>query len=286
MRIISLLLILLFGGCSSLLFHPDDHRYSKITSTPYRSLHFLSEDHTSLHALWITPESQSQGVVVLAHGNAQNLSAHLIGWMWMVKAGYELFIFDYRGFGASQGEVDLQGSIADTRAALQYAREQTQTPLIVVGQSIGGAIMLNALSTLPDLHVRLCIIDSTYSRLQDIGVEVMQRSMITWPFWWLSYLALSSRYDPIDTLLHVKVPLLFVAGSSDAMILPNHSWQLFETAPSPKMFWLVKGAGHINVFDQPHMQKELLEFLETPHFEADASVMKIYDKIPKTKGLK
>jgi len=264
-----------------MLFHPD-HRVYRTPSEDhlsYEEHYFTSQDGTRLHGWWVSPQGVSKGVMVVVHGNAQNLSAHYRGWVWLVKAGYELFIFDYRGYGKSEGEPGLKPAIEDTMAALEFARKHSQSPLFACGQSLGGVLLSNALASGPYTDYQLAIIDSAYSELEEMGRTVLSRSFLTWPFQWVAYPVLSDAYDPLDKIAQVRVPLLFIAGSQDSIIPPNNSWQLFDAASRPREIWLVKGAGHIRAMDELVIQKALLDYLQKGATNSRYSEMRIYDEI-------
>lgn len=276
-------LSMMLSGCTSLIFHPDSKRYSNIVSFEQHEQMLQSRDGVRIHTLHVKPHGPSKGVVLIVHGNAQNLSAHILGWVWLLEHNYELFIFDYRGYGQSTGSVDLKGSIEDTKQVIDYATTHFQAPIYLVGQSLGGALLINALAQMQPLHVKIkaVVIDSTYSDLQQIGAEVLRHNVFTWLFSWAAYVVLDGDYNPIDKVNKLEVPLLFVAGTKDSMISPNHSWQLFDAASRPKEFWLVNGAGHINTFDNSVMQAKLLDFFVDPQYEMHYSAMKIFDNFDK-----
>lgn len=262
-----------------MLFHPDQHLYRTPIDDAftYENIYFHSDDGTRLHGWWVKPRGASKGVMVVVHGNAQNLTAHYRGWIWVLDAGYELFIFDYRGYGESEGEPGLVGAIEDTDAALKYVNDRHIGPLYVCGQSLGGVLLSNALATDTYADYRLAIIDSSYSELQEMGRTVLTRSYLTWPFQWVSYLVLRDDHDPLDDVAQIHVPLLFIAGSDDGIIPPNNSWQLFDAASRPREMWLVQGAGHIQALDRPDIQKELLRRMQEGLKKSPYSVMRIYE---------
>jgi uncharacterized protein len=127
MRTLTLLVLtaFLFQGCTSMFFYPDKltYRTPDFYGLAYDEVYFDSHDKTRLHAWHIYPHASSVGLIFVAHGNAQNLSSHFASWGWLVEEGYELFIFDYRGYGKSEGESSLAGSIEDTKAALDYLQK-------------------------------------------------------------------------------------------------------------------------------------------------------------------
>lgn len=274
-----LLASLMLAGCEAMLFHPDKTLYATPAdfNISYRPVTFGSLDGTALSGWWIAPDTDPKGSVLVVHGNAENISSHFLGFGWLVRAGYEVFIFDYRGYGASQGKPDLEGAVQDTQAALRYVQRARKGDIVVIGQSLGGALLFNALAREDPRRVALAVFDSTFASLREAGEDVLARSALTWPFQWMADLVLSDDYDPIRFAGRLTLPKLYIAGSKDTVISPNHSWQLFDASARPRTFWLVEEAGHICAFSQSVVQARFLRFLTHPRFDPDASEMLIFD---------
>lgn len=269
------------AGCEGMIFHPDRNVYATPAdfNVSYRAVTFDSSDGTRLSGWWMEPEGEPKGTVLVAHGNAENISSHFAGFGWLVRAGYEVFIFDYRGYGKSEGEPELEGAVQDTQAALAYVLRQRRGSIVAVGQSLGGALLMNALARGDGGRVALAVFDSTFASLPQAGEDVLARSALTWPLQWGAELALTDRYDPIRLAPELAVPKLYLAGAKDAVVSPNHSWQLFDASKRPRAFWLVQGAGHISAFENRNVQRRFLALLRRPAFDPDASAMLIFDTI-------
>jgi len=279
LRLAALLPLLLLSGCDGMVFQPDGVRYATPAdlNISYRPVTFASGDGTRLSAWWMEPDRARLGTIVVAHGNAQNISAHFEGFVWLVRAGYEVFIFDYRGYGTSQGAPELEGAVEDVSAAIGYVSARRSGKLTAIGQSLGGALLINALARHKTERISLAVIDSAFASLPQAGDEALARTVAAWPFQWSAYLLLDSSYDPIRFVGALEVPKLFIAGSKDTVVSPNHSWQLFDAAARPRAFWLVTDAGHIGAFADPRVQRRFLAFLRRPDFDRDASAMLIFD---------
>lgn len=283
MRTLTLFLFaaFVFQGCTSMFFYPDrtTYRTPEFYGLDYDEVYFDSMDKTRLHAWHIFPHSSSEGLIVVAHGNAQNLSSHFASWVWLIEEGYELFIFDYRGYGRSEGESALKGSIADTKAALEYVQEHYKKDYFVCGQSLGGTLLLNALAQRDNSKIKAIIIDSTFSGFADIASDKMDQVWLSWPFQWIPYLSMSGDYDAMEQIQQIQRPLLFLHGSSDTTVSPNNSWQLFDRASRPRELWLVKGSDHMQALENDNVRKDFLEFLnkETNYYATHYSRMRIYE---------
>ena len=85
---------------------------------PYKDIRFESADGVPLHGWLLCPRKESpRGTILFLHGNAENISTHVQSVLWIVDAGYEVFAFDYRGYGWSGGKPDIPGVHRDARAA-------------------------------------------------------------------------------------------------------------------------------------------------------------------------
>ncbi len=277
-----------------MFFYPDrvTYRTPEFYQLQYDEVYFDSKDSTRLHAWHIYPHASSKqakavyegdvsskGLIFIAHGNAQNLSSHFVSWVWLVEEGYELFIFDYRGYGKSEGESGLKGSIEDTKAALDYLQEHYKKDYFVCGQSLGGTLLLNALAQRDNARIKAVVIDSTFRGFADIASDKMDQAWLSWPFQWIPYLSMSRDHDAMDRVPQISRPLLFLHGSLDRVVSPNNSWQLFDAASRPREFWLVKGSEHTQALENETVRKDFLEFLkkEANHYDNLYSRMRIYE---------
>lgn len=260
-----LLLPLLVSACSRLLFHPTNEvvmdetvrRFSPVDVT-------IRSGGETLHG-WFFRANNPRGTVLALHGNAENVSTHVHGLLWLIPAGYSLFIADYRGFGRSTGTPDLDGVHADALAMIDtLARDPSRSGegIIIVGQSIGAAIALHAAATTPHRHlIRALVIDSPFSSYRSIAREKLAESFLTWPLQYPLSLLFSDRYSPERWVGSVTVPVLFLHDESDSIVPPNHSRRLFQLAASPKEIHVTRGYGHIGSMADPAARERVVEFL-------------------------
>ncbi len=212
-------------------------------------------------------EASAKGVVIQFHGNAENMTSHFLAVYWLALEGWDVLAFDYRGYGASGGQKSLSGSVEDGRAALAYARAKAPgLPLVVIGQSLGGAIALAALDGDGGEGLRALVLDSTFSSYRRIAREKLAAHGLTWAFQWpLSRLLFSDRYAP-DRLVarRKRVPLLMLHSPDDPVVPYAEGRRLFALAPEPKEFWDVPGAGHTQAFGRQgaEFRPRLLKFLD------------------------
>ena len=278
-RIAFLLAALLLGACTGLLFHPQ----RELLLTPdrvglaYRDISFEAADGSRLHG-WFLPADPDAAhgaacTVLFLHGNAENISTHLASVRWLPEKGANVFLFDYRGYGRSEGEPSLTGLHLDTEAALGAVlaiAEVDPDRIVVFGQSLGGTVAITALAQSPYRHrIRALVTEGAFSSYRGIAREKLAAFWLTWPLQWPLSLAMDNRYEPLEAIGRMSpVPVLIIHGLVDQVVSPHHAEALYAAAGEPKELWLVPGAGHIQAMLRTEVQQRLLGYL-ADHCGAD-----------------
>lgn len=259
--------LLLLSGCMHIFFRPTRHIHSDPASggLKYEAIKFSSADDTPLTGIFFPAEGPARATVVHFHGNGQNMTAHYPYSAWLAKEGYNVFIFDYRGYGASGGKTSMRGAIEDGKAALLHALKlpgASRDRLIVFGQSLGGALSVAAVSG-SDVKPAALILEGSFCSYRQVASAVMRGSWLTWPFSWMPYLLVTGRDSPSEKIAGIGCPKLFIHSPADDTVPYSQGRRLFEAAPGPKEFWEVP-AGHIEAFGafRGAYASRLLDFLE------------------------
>ncbi len=250
-RRLLLCLALLSGGCTHLFFQPSRNILADPAAAglKYETIKFKSGDGTELTGLFFPPAGPPLGTVVHFHGNAQNMTSHFAYSAWLAGEGYNVFIFDYRGYGASGGRPTLDGLVMDGKAALAQALKlpgARPDKVIVFGQSLGGAIAAAAISE-SGFKPAAMIVEGTFYSYKSVASAVLRRHWLTWPVSWLPWVAVSGRHAPKDNLGKIVCPKLFIHSELDGTVPFAQGRKIFDAAPEPKEFWTVP-AGHIEAF--------------------------------------
>lgn len=214
-------------------------------SATCQDIEFESADGTKLHA-WLEQAAEPVGVVLYCHGNAGNLS--LYGrWMELLAKKHKLtvMVFDYRGYGKSEGRPTAEGVVADAGAARAELARRTNTraeDIIVWGRSLGGAV---AVQLATQRSPRGLILESTFTSFREIA-GVHQPT--------LAWLVPKTRLNSIEAITKVKCPLLQSHGTIDSVIPYAMGRRLHAAAGEPKTFIALEGRNHNDLgsetFDQ------------------------------------
>ncbi len=228
----------------------------------YEDIEFTSEDGTRLHGWWFTGEQPARGTVLYLHGNAQNISTHAGLIYWLTEYQYDVFIFDYRGYGKSAGEAELAGAIADIGAAKRYAlqRVQQKQPLFVIGHSLGASMGIYALAQ-DHQGVEGAIFVAPFSEYSRVAREMLSTHWLGWLFQWPVSLSISDQFDPLKVVNRLQgMPSVFVYSEGDQVIHPQHVRALYERAADPKTLERVRG-GHNQIFSVDETQRMIVATL-------------------------
>ena len=270
--VVTLSIALTASGCGSVLFFPS----KQVPLTPrelglvYDDVDFASTDGTKLHGWFLHARPvgpEPPPTVVFLHGNAGNVANHLGGAAWLPGQGFQVFLFDYRGFGLSEGTPDVQSVHRDAVAAIRMtaARDDVDPDrLVVIGQSIGGAIALTAVASVDsEVPIRALVVDSAPSSFRVIAREKLAAFWPTWPFQYPLSWTVPGTPSPLDAAaaLHGH-RLLFVHGDHDTVVPLHHSFELAAVTPGSELL-IVPGAEHVQAFERPWVQKEVVAFLRS-----------------------
>jgi fermentation-respiration switch protein FrsA (DUF1100 family) len=262
--------VLLFAGCASVFFYPtrDEVWTPAQDNVAYRDVRFDSGDGVSLHGWLLCPKAPDpRGTILFLHGNAENVSTHSRSVLWLVEAGYEVFAFDYRGYGASGGtEPDIPGVHRDAKAAVGKVLSLpgvSADRFVVFGQSLGGAVAVYTVATAPPgERPRALILDSPFSGYRRIVRDKLKDLVITWPIAWPASLFYSDAYSPERWIGKAGPgPVIVIHGTADRVVPYAHGKTLYELAPDPKGFWTVEGGGHTMALRNPEVRAQFLAFL-------------------------
>lgn len=234
------------SGCAQdMFYYPDRVQYGNPARAglKFEPVRFASLDGTELSG-WMIPAAgvaaprQAKGTVVHFHGNARNMTAHWEYVGWLAERGFNVFVFDYRGYGASGGSPAPKGMYEDSVAALRHVRARPEIDpdrLLVFGQSLGGTQAIAAVGAGERAGVRAVAVEATFFSYSSIAGEKFSGAGLL-----MNDDYSAERYIP----KLAPIPLLLLHGSADPVIPASHSTRLLGLAGAPKAYIEVPGGGH------------------------------------------
>ena len=217
---------------------------------------FKSKDGTKLNGWWLRSASKvSKGTIVFFHGNAQNISSHFLNLAWIANYDYNVFIFDYRGFGKSKGSPDQRGINKDALSALEegFKLHSSITPkgkFIVYGQSLSGIISMRSIIDFKNKDkIDLVVQDSTFMSYKKIAYDKLKGNWLSFVFSPLAFVLVSDEYASDVALKKIKNPMLVIIGLDDKHVNPKFGKEIFnESRSKKKWLWKIEDWAHVDVF--------------------------------------
>ena len=209
---------------------PDDF------GVEFEAVSIATRDGEQLRGWWMRCPSPRARLLYF-HGNGGNLS------MWapilsaIVRRGYEVLAFDYRGYGLSTGRASEQGLYRDVDAVVDYFSQHASTndPRVYWGRSLG-VVMAAYASTVvpPDGLILESGFPSARSLLRTSPVLFVLSALSSYRFPAAMFLQRRTR----------RAPVLVVHGDADTIVPLEQGRALFEGTPEPKQFVIVRGGDH------------------------------------------
>ena len=226
----------LFSADKEVIFTPAE------LGLNYDEVWFDTKDEVLIHG-WSIPGRANMPLVIFFHGNAANISHFVDILRYFNEMGFSAFIFDYRGFGKSHGQVIREEDLyIDGRSAIDYLRSKGWQPsqMIFYGHSMGAAVSLQMGLETPPAAV---VLESPFTSLSEIAWHT---APVTYALigWW----AIDAEFDNLNKIQNLAVPLVIFQGGKDKIVPPKMAQRLFNQAREPKAFYLIPEGGHSNLF--------------------------------------
>lgn len=206
---------------------------------PAEDIWFRAADGVELHGWWIA-HPRARATVLFCHGNTGSI-AHQIGFLrHLRRLRLNLFAFDYRGYGRSDGVPREKGLYADVRAAYDHLTSVLGQPwqrIVLFGHSLGGAIAIECALERPAAGL---VVQSSFTDVRDAARAVFP----SLPF----HLAARNQFRSVEKVQRLALPKLFIHGSADGTVPLELGRRLHAAAAEPKELYVVPHAGHNDVF--------------------------------------
>ncbi|MFC1738500.1 alpha/beta hydrolase [Planctomycetota bacterium] len=199
----------------------------------FEDVNFEAEDGMKLNG-WYIPSAGSKFTVLFCHGNGGNIMHRLDSINIFYELGLSCFIFDYRGYGRSEGRASETGTYLDAMAAYKWLRELKKVPpsdIIILGKSLGGSI---AAELAGKVDAAGLVLESVFTSYVDIGRKFYPYMPVRW---FAKY-----SYRTIDYVKKVEFPVMIIHSRNDELVPFEFGVELFEAANEPKEFVEISGS--------------------------------------------
>jgi fermentation-respiration switch protein FrsA (DUF1100 family) len=247
LNIIAMICLAYMGLAIVLYYMQPRFLYEPVREIPYtpaelgldfEEVYFRTGDRLRLHG-WFVPAQNSEFTVLYCHGNGGNMMYFLETVNFINKLGLNCFVFDYRGYGSSQGEPTENGTYLDVRAAYRWlTKKKGVAPkcIILFGWSLGGSIAAYLAGKVKPAGL---VIESTFTSYRDIGRKFYPYMPVKW--------FARFNYPTVDYVRKVKCPVLIIHSRNDEMIPFEFGLAIYNAANEPKKFVEIFG-GHNDGF--------------------------------------
>ncbi|MFH1158532.1 MAG: alpha/beta hydrolase [Pseudomonadota bacterium] len=262
MRILFFLILVYLGVAGMVYFSQRILQYAPNRNYPgkpsdnhvaeMKELRVRTEDGLDLLAWFAPPRKKDGKVIVLYHGNAGHIGDRAGKMRLFTRAGYGVYLCEYRGYGGNRGSISEEGLYKDARSALKWldANGYPAAQWILYGESIGSG---PAVQMAKEFQPELLVLESPFSSALDVARGVY--------FWLPVDLLMKDKFDNMSRIKDVRSSLLIVHGEEDYVIPQSFARKLYDAANHPKQLVVIDG-GHHNDLYEHHAGHIILEWLE------------------------
>ncbi len=248
-RIVFIIISLILVSCSldAFLFNTEEFsEYTFPANTIQESLieavTFTSEGNT-IYGFWVGSNGSRPGLTILyCHGNKHHIDEYWDRVMYLHELGGNVFIFDYRGYGKSEGKPSNEGMHADATAALNFIMQQKQVladSLVIYGFSLGNVASIYLTAT--QITPYTLIAEAPFASINSL---TQGSTVLDIPAFWLT----EGNFDNAENIKKIECPLLLIHGEDDDFVRYRDNGKVvFQNAPTQKKLVLVPKAGHSDI---------------------------------------
>lgn len=225
------------------VYHPEpwqDRDWARLSGLPLEDVWFQTPDGVRLFG-WYVEAAADRPVLLWCHGNAGNIIDRLENLKLLYQLGLSVFLFDYRGYGKSQGSRPSErGLYEDAYGAYDYLthiRKIRPDRIVLFGRSLGSSVAGELAVQRPATAL---ILESSFPSIEAVAKFYYGGLPVHW--------LLGAEHRLIDRLPHLSLPKLIIHGDQDDIIPIELGRQVFDVAKPPKEWYVIKGADHNNTY--------------------------------------
>ena len=237
---------------SKLIYHPP-----KLIKNAHDNVHIVkitTDNGLQLRAKYKQAETQGKPVILIFHGNAEDVSRHAPDVDIFIEKGWGVLLAEYRGYFGNPGQPSEKNLKADALAYWNFLLEQNIQPenIIIYGRSLGSGIAAYLAHQKPASKGVIFVVP--YNSLFNVASE-------RYPFIPFMNLFMRDKYDSLEYIEDIKPPKLFIVAANDEVISPDLGIDLYKKALAPKKLEVISDAGHNTVYTHATINK-ITAFIE------------------------
>jgi fermentation-respiration switch protein FrsA (DUF1100 family) len=220
----------------------------------YEEISLVTADGLKISG-WYLPAAEPHHALLYCHGNAGDIRDWVHAAPPFVEAGVSVLVFDYRGYGRSEGHPSEEGLYLDGEAVWSWLSDRgaaEDIPVSILGKSLGSAV---ACSLAARKRPKSLVLDSAFTSMREIVAHNVP---------WVPSTAIPRLFESLDIVGDIDCPTLVIHGGRDALVPIEHGRQLYKALNSAKAMRIIDPAGHNDISIYPEYQRWILEFLADP----------------------
>ncbi len=249
-----LVIFFVYFNQRNLLYHPFENNYnSDEANFPYEEIYIPTSNGNNLKAWFHKKNLEKKKTLVFFHGNAGNLKNRIYKLNLIKDFDINFLIVAYRGFSGNKGKPTEEGLYEDAKYTLDWLRKQkiSDDQIIIYGESLGTAISVEVAQNKKFAGI---ILESPFTSMVEAGKHYY--------FYLPVSLLLKDRYQTLDKLKNIKIPILVMHGKKDKIVPFIMGKKVYENANSPKFSYFPDNDDHMMDYNED-LLKTLNTFLKT-----------------------
>ena len=241
-----LLVVFIFFYQRNLLYHPFENNYTTDEANfSYEEIFIPTSNGQKLKAWFHKKDLKQKKTLVFFHGNAGNLSNRIYKLNLIKNFDINFLIVAYRGFSGNKGRPTEEGLYQDARDVLKWINKQeiVDNQIIIYGESLGTGVSIEVAQNKKYAGI---ILESPFTSMVDAGKHYY--------FYLPVSLLLKDRYESINKLKNIKIPILVMHGEKDKIVPFYMGKKIFEQANEPKYYYFPKEDDHMMEYNEKLLQ--------------------------------
>lgn len=266
-----LLFIFFLTSCQSWFYRPSKDRFMdpRVVDVNYQVQSIKVPWSDKLHG-WLlhskqkSPNNPVQGTVAFFYDASKNITHHFRQVTWLTDNNFDVYLFDYPGFGESTGELNPQNLVENVSRVIEFVRYRKQGKFVVLCQSTGGLLCAQAVGQMTPKkqgQVDLLVFDNAYASYRELMKYYLGHN------WWSSWtkfmvpLFLSSDNEATDYVSKIRTPTLVIHAENNQSVPYQLGYYIYDNLNTKKYLWKAQKVGHLESFEYPAQQNFFLKLL-------------------------